>query len=367
MSEASADSAASLTTGQEGAIAQASPLHQSNMLIAVGQAEPILTAGNPAAVEKPQKQGKSEQELGTKEDLPGTEVRPDQLTSRSMFQPGAETAGKDTTERDPSDANQQEAKPDGAEIVHSFKSAVILHKEVPKAQPQVHAEIQHPKENSAQSPVELASLPESQDSADKASREAAFATPTASETAPPVVSPPEPAAPLGLAGAAVKATGTPQANVNWSHVEKAQVVSQIVERAHLLGKSQSELLVVLKPEFLGRVNLHAAIVDNQLVAKIIAESASVKQMLESQLSSLQATLHEHGLPVAKVEVVQGSQLSFADPGADQGSPRQHFESAKSQLVPSLPRCETGDENPEVVPLETHIHSQATWRSLNLVA
>ena len=148
----------------------------------------------------------------------------------------------------------------------------------------------------------------------------------------------------GIGEPAAKVAGTSHANVNWSQVEKAQVVSQIVERAHLLGKNQSELMVVLKPEFLGKVNLHAAMVDNQLVATIMAESASVKQMLESQLSSLQTALHEQGLPVAKVEVVQGSQLSFADLGAGQSSSQQHLESGKSQLPPSLSRYETREES-----------------------
>ncbi len=158
-----------------------------------------------------------------------------------------------------------------------------------------------------------------------------------------------------------------QRTSNWSQVEKAQVVSQIVERAHLLGKNQSELMVVLKPEFLGKVNLHAAMVDNQLVATIMAESASVKQMLEGQLSSLQAALHEQGLPVAKIEVVQGSQLSFADLGAGQSSSQQHLESGKSQLPPSFSRYGTREESAETVPSEASIYAPPTSRSLNLVA
>jgi len=108
-------------------------------------------------------------------------------------------------------------------------------------------------------------------------------------------------------------------------------------------------------------------VDNQLVATITAESTSVKQMLESQLSSLQNALHEQGLPVAKVEVVQGSQLSFADLGAGQSSSQQHLESGKSQLPPSLSRYETREEAAEAVPHEARIYAPPTSRSLNLVA
>jgi flagellar hook-length control protein FliK len=89
-------------------------------------------------------------------------------------------------------------------------------------------------------------------------------------------------------------------------------------------------------------------------------------MLEGQLSSLQTALHEQGLPVAKVEVVQGSQLSFADLGAGQSSSHQHLESGKSQLPLALSRYETREEN-EVIPSEAHIYAPATSRSLNLVA
>jgi flagellar hook-length control protein FliK len=147
-------------------------------------------------------------------------------------------------------------------------------------------------------------------------------------------------------------------------------MSQIVERAHLVGKGQSELLIVLKPEFLGRVNLQAAMVDNQLVATIVTESAVVKQALESQLNSLHAALHDQGLPVAKVEIVQGSQLSFADLGTGQSSTQQQAGSGKSPVLPLPHGYETFEESPEAVPTipsEGYLHAPPTSRSLNLVA
>lgn len=119
----------------------------------------------------------------------------------------------------------------------------------------------------------------------------------------------------------------------WHQVEKASVVAQLVERAHLLvGKNRSELTIVLKPEFLGRVNLHASLVENSLMATIAAESPEVKQLLESQLSSLQTALREQGLPVVKVEVVQGNQLSFSEFGHGQGN-SQNQETRQTQGLP----------------------------------
>jgi flagellar hook-length control protein FliK len=89
---------------------------------------------------------------------------------------------------------------------------------------------------------------------------------------------------------------------------------------------------VLKPEFLGRVNLHASLVENSLMATIAAESPEVKQLLESQLSSLQTALREQGLPVVKVEVVQGNQLSFSEFGHGQGN-SQNQETRQTQGLP----------------------------------
>jgi len=332
-------------------------------------AAPVLApAGKPAVAEKPQKPGKSRQELAGKEELPKLEGRPELLTSRPLPQPGAETAAGDTPQREPSYSDQKEAKPEGSEIVHNLKSAVVPNKEIPRGQPLAHTEIQEAMGNVMDQATELTSLPGSQGIAAKAPSETAFNTAVgATETASSVVRVPQPAAPAGLAEATGKMAGTSHSNVNWSQVEKAQMVSQIVERAHLLGKHQSELMVVLKPEFFGKVNLHAAMVDNQLVATIVAESASVRQMLESQLSSLQTALHEQGLPVAKVEVVQGSQLSFADLGAGQSSSQRHLESGKSQLPPPVSRYETGEESVEAIPLEAHIYRPPTSRSLNVVA
>jgi len=362
------ESAAVVTTGQEAATAQVEPMPQKTVQSTSAQAEPLAGAGKPAAAatpaiaEKAQKLSKSGQELARKEELPELEVHAELLSSQSLSQQGAETAGA-TPQKDPSHSNQQQAEPEDSENVHNLKSAIISNREIPRAQSVDH-EVWEAKRNVTHQVPELASVAESQGIAARASREVASNTVTATETSSPIVTIPEP---TSLPEATGKVASTFHANVNWGQVEKAQVVSQIVERAHLLGKNQSELIVVLKPEFLGKVNLHAAMVDNQLVATIMAESASVRQMLETQLSSLQNALHEQGLPVAKVEIVQGSQLSFADMGAGQSSSQQHLESSKSQLHPSLSLYQTREESAELVPQEARIYAPPTSRSLNLVA
>jgi len=356
------ESAAVVTKGQEAATAQVERMPQNTVQSASTQAEPLAAEGVPAIAEKAQKLSKSGQELAGKQELPELEVRAELLTSQSLSQQGAETAA-DTPQKDHFYSNQQQATPEDSENVHNLKSVIVPDREIPRDKSVVH-EVWEAKRNVTHQVPELASLAESQGTAARASREAAFNTVTATETSSPIATMPGQTA---LPEASGKVAATFHANVNWSQVEKAQVVSQIVERAHLLGKNQSELMVVLKPEFLGKVNLHAAMVDNRLVATIMTESASVRQMLESQLSSLQNALHEQGLPVAKVEVVQGSQLSFTDMGAGQSSSQQHLESSKPQLHPSLSRYETREESAEVVPQEARIYAPPTSRSLNLVA
>ena len=363
---AASQSASVLATGQDGATAQVDPALQNATQLEAAPAGPVAATGQPAVVETPKKLGKGPIEVTEKEALPEHELNPELLTSRSLSQPGAETAAGDTSQNDASASNRQDARPEGAEIARGLKSGFATGRETPQVQPAVH-EVQESKINVTHHVPEFASSMEKQGAAATTSSEAGFNPVAATETASSILSAPATLGSSTIGEPTARIAGTSQANGNWSQVEKAQVVSQIVERAHLLGKNHSEVMVVLKPEFLGKVNLHAAMVDNQLVATIMAESASVKQMLEGQLSSLQTALHEQGLPVAKVEVVQGSQLSFADLGAGQSSSQQHLESGKSQLPPSFSRYETREESAEAVPLEAQIYAPPTSRSLNLVA
>lgn len=316
-------------------------------------------------LEKQDRLGKGIAEPTGQAKTPGLEVAPELLTSRSLSQPFAGDLAESTQQNDSSFPSQQDAEPNPSETVRGLKAAVIPAHETAVGQIVV-SEIDEVKEKVAQQVTELALLSDDPGAPAKASSATVFQVDGERESTSSFLSAP-PTLPPGFAEAAGKAADASHGNSNWGQVEKAQLVSQIVERAHLLGQKQSELMVVLKPEFLGKVNLHAAMVDNQLVATIVAESASVKQMLESQISSLQTALHEQGLPVAKVEIVQGSQLSFADLGAGQSSSQQRFESAKPQSPVPFAWFETHEAIAELVPHEVPIYASPTSRSLNLVA
>ncbi len=161
--------------------------------------------------EKQKKLGKSQLDVAEKEELPELKVSPELLTSRSLAQPGAETAAGDTPHKDASSSNQQDAKPAGAEIVHGLKSAVTASKETPRAQATVH-ETQQVSGSVTNQDAELAALTEKQGTTPKASH-AAFNAVAGTETTASVLSVPEPTGSAGVAEPAGKAVGASPANV----------------------------------------------------------------------------------------------------------------------------------------------------------
>lgn len=166
-----------------------------------------------------------------------------------------------------------------------------------------------------------------------------------------------------------RAAAVPLASNAWEQVEKAKVIAQLVEKAHLIGgKNDGELVISLKPEFLGRISLRASMVEKTLVATLVAESSHVRDLLESQLPVLQHSLHEHGLPVAKVVVLQGNELSFSD--ASKGQPGFQQNPGSRQATPHLyrhddPLQET--EEPELSSISPIPHRPYYSRSINLIA
>jgi flagellar hook-length control protein FliK len=150
-------------------------------------------------------------------------------------------------------------------------------------------------------------------------------------------------------------------------VDKAVVISQLIEKANWIsGKQGGELLISLKPEFLGRINLQASMVDHALVATITAESPAVKSLLESQIGTLQQSLYDQGLPVSKIVVVQGNDMSFASFGSGQAHAEQHFPQSQPARMPFVPGFQPVESEPgamDVLPVFHHTSN----RSLNLMA
>lgn len=93
---------------------------------------------------------------------------------------------------------------------------------------------------------------------------------------------------------------------NQETIRPQQLFQQLVQKARVMVKEGlSELQIQLKPEFLGRLNLHLAVENGLITARFMAESLQVKQIIESNLSQLKQSLGEQGLQVDRLEVSVG--------------------------------------------------------------
>ena len=161
----------------------------------------------------------------------------------------------------------------------------------------------------------------------------------------------------------------PSATNAWEQVQKVDVMSQLVEKIGLISrKNDSELVISLKPEFLGRVSLHVSVVDKTLVATLIAESPHVKTLLESQLPVLQHSLQEQGLPLAKVVVLQGNAWSFSE--SNTGQPHFQQDTGSRRAAPHVYGPVEGAQEsrePELSSMNPAVPSSHYSRSINLIA
>ena len=107
----------------------------------------------------------------------------------------------------------------------------------------------------------------------------------------------------------------------WAQVERADVLSQLIEKARALRWDRnSEIVVSLKPESLGRISMRASLVDRTMVATLAAESESVRQILQLELPTIQRSLQDQGI-IARVAVAQETALNFAGSNSSHGQPR----------------------------------------------
>lgn len=81
------------------------------------------------------------------------------------------------------------------------------------------------------------------------------------------------------------------------------LASQIVQSARLLTKNgQQSIEIHLKPDVLGKLFMRVEVVDRVMSAQMTVQSEQVKNMIESQLQSLQAALDASGLRLNRVEI-----------------------------------------------------------------
>lgn len=93
-------------------------------------------------------------------------------------------------------------------------------------------------------------------------------------------------------------------------VDKAELLSQIIKKAEVIvGATQSEMIMKLEPENLGKLNLRVSVERGLLTASFQAENQQVKSIIESNFNSLRDMLQEKGINVQSINVSLNQQNS----------------------------------------------------------
>ncbi|MBO7747893.1 flagellar hook-length control protein FliK [Paenibacillus sp. MWE-103] len=137
------------------------------------------------------------------------------------------------------------------------------------------------------------------------------------------------------------------------------VVKQFNVTAGENGSSQAQL--TLFPEHLGQVNVNISVHNGTLTAQFVTDTATAKDMLETQLAQLRSALQSQGLQVDKL-VVSQSAVQGGNPFQQrQGHQGQEHEASKRNKS----RGETIDEIDFSSDLEAVTTQQAVDRDLGL--
>lgn len=105
------------------------------------------------------------------------------------------------------------------------------------------------------------------------------------------------------------------------HIPKNEIVSQVVEKAKVVVSGEkSEMMMDLKPDYLGKLSLKVVTENGIVMAKFVAESHQVKEILETNMQLLKDTLEKQGLVVQdfSVSVGQDSWQGFNREGRYEG-------------------------------------------------
>lgn len=106
-------------------------------------------------------------------------------------------------------------------------------------------------------------------------------------------------------------------------VSRFEIISQVVEKAKvILSDAKSEMIMDLKPDFLGKLSLKVVTEHGAVTAKFTAENQQVKAVLESNMQLLKDALEKQGLSVQgfSVSVGQDSFRGFNGSQAERKAP-----------------------------------------------
>jgi hypothetical protein len=91
------------------------------------------------------------------------------------------------------------------------------------------------------------------------------------------------------------------------HVKASNIMEQVTNKIQInVGDELSEMTLQLKPENLGKLDMKISIERGIVVARFVAESQMVKEVIESNFNSLKDALNEKGLAVQELSVFVGN-------------------------------------------------------------
>lgn len=89
-------------------------------------------------------------------------------------------------------------------------------------------------------------------------------------------------------------------------VKPSEVLNQVIETAKVVvGQDKSEMVIHLKPDHLGKLELKVVTEQGIVAAKFIAESQQVKEVIETNMQLLKESLQKQGLAIDGVSVQVG--------------------------------------------------------------
>ncbi|MHB8064585.1 MAG: flagellar hook-length control protein FliK [Ruminiclostridium sp.] len=89
-------------------------------------------------------------------------------------------------------------------------------------------------------------------------------------------------------------------------IKNSEVLNQVVEQAKvIIGQDKSEMIIQLKPDHLGKLELKVVTEQGIVAAKFIAESQQVKEIIETNMQLLKDSLQKQGISIDSVSVQVG--------------------------------------------------------------
>ncbi len=90
------------------------------------------------------------------------------------------------------------------------------------------------------------------------------------------------------------------------NLKPSEIVNQVVEQTKVvLGQDKTEMVIHLKPDHLGKLELKVVTEQGIVAAKIIAESQQVKEIIETNMQLLKDSLQKQGIAIDGVSVQVG--------------------------------------------------------------